>query len=154
MIAGVRITSACSAALLIALTACSSGAKPGQHKETDQAAGRNTTCAKQAAGHAVKVPAGFPVDFPVPAGMIITTAQDRGKGGLVITGVTATKFADVLRALQTELPAKGYTPENGEVEPHDAESDWTAAAYSGRWAIRELEECGGDTAVSVVARKK
>ena len=71
----------------------------------------------------------------------------------MVEGVTGT-FIDVLHGLQTGLPAKGFTPEEGETEPHDAESDWSSAAFSGRWAIRELTQCGGQTSVSVVARKK
>lgn len=145
---------ACAAALLIASAACGS-TKPTEHKDPDKTAPTgNTVCAKAAAGHAVDVPADFPADFPLPSGTIIATAQDRGAAGLVVTGVTSTKFAAVLRALQTDLPAKGYTPKEGETEPHDAESNWSSAGYDGRWAIRELTQCGGDTSVSVVARKK
>jgi hypothetical protein len=99
-------------------------------------------------------PAGFPSAFPLPAGMVVTSAEDRGAGGLVISGVTATGFKDVLKGLQTDLSAKGFTPKNGESEPHDAESDWSSTEFDGRWAIRELSQCGNQTLVSVVARKK
>jgi hypothetical protein len=64
------------------------------------------------------------------------------------------RLQDVLKGLQTDLPAMGFTPKNGESEPHDAESDWSSAEFDGRWAIRELSQCGNQTLVSVVARKK
>jgi hypothetical protein len=143
-----------AAALVTALAACSSD----KDKDRDADAGSNalqpasTVCAKDAS--AKPLPAGFPADFPLPAGTVVTTAEDRGTGGLVIEGVTPTGFTDVLHGLQTSLPAKGFTPANGETEPHDAESDWSSATYTGRWAIRQLTQCGGQTAVSVVARKK
>ena len=43
--------------------------------------------------------------------MVITSAEDRGTSGLVVQGVTATAFKDVLAGLQADLPAKGFTPE-------------------------------------------
>jgi hypothetical protein len=144
-----------SVALLAALTGCGSADKS---RDADAGLGSSalqpasTACAKDA--QAKPAPAGFPTDFPLPAGTIVTTAEDRGSGGLVIEGVTPSAFTAVLHDLQTALPAKGFIPDNGETEPHDAESDWSSAGYTGRWAIRELTQCGGQTAVSVVARKK
>jgi hypothetical protein len=142
------------ATALILVAGCESEAEKA--KEKDQAAlkasaGR-AVCAKDA--KAVALPGGFPATFPLPAGMVATSAEDRGTSGLVVQGVTATAFKDVLKALQTDLPAKGFTPKNGETEPHDAESDWSSSEYDGRWAIRELLQCGSQTLVSVVARKK
>jgi hypothetical protein len=84
----------------------------------------------------------------------VTAVSDRGAGGLVVTGVTASPFKDVLTALQRDLPRHGFTAEDGETEPHDAESDWRSSHYEGRWAIREIPQCPGDTSVSVVARRK
>jgi hypothetical protein len=144
-----------TAALVAALSACS-GDNPAN--DPDKAAADtalqplSSACAKNASAKAL--PAGFPTEFPLPAGTIVTTAEDRGTGGLVIEGVTPAAFSNVLHDLQTSLPAKGFTPSDGETEPHDAESNWSSATFSGRWAIRELTQCGGQTSVSVVARKK
>jgi hypothetical protein len=155
-VSSVRLTVAGVAAVLVtALAGCSSDHPAG---DPDADAGTaalqpaSTACAKDAT--AKPLPSGFPADFPLPAGTVVTSAEDRGSGGLVIEGVTPTAFTDVLHGLQTSLPANGFTPSNGETEPHDAESDWSSATFTGRWAIRELEQCGGQTAVSVVARKK
>jgi len=143
-----------AATVLLLIAGCESEAEKA--KEKDQAAlkskANSAPCAKDA--KAVSPPAGFPAAFPLPQGMVVTSAEDRGTSGLVVQGVTATAFKDVLKGLQADLPAKGFTPKNGETEPHDAESDWSSADYDGRWAIRELSQCGNQTLVSVVARKK
>ena len=112
----------------------------------------SAVCAKDASAKEVSLPAGFPSDFPMPPGTIVYAADDRGKDGIVVTGVTETPFKSVLAALQQDLPAHGYTPEEGETEPHDAESNWHSAGYTGRWAIREIPQCSGQTLVNVVAR--
>lgn len=143
---------ALAVALAAALTGCTSSAKVTATPTPSDATG--VICAKDASGKAVDLPDGFPAGFPLPPGTIITSVQTRGAGVLVISGVTAAGFTEVLHALQKDLPAKGFVPKDGEVEPHDAESDWSSAAYDGRWAIREIAKCGGDTAVSFVARQK
>ena len=139
---------------MILVAGCESEAEKEKEKDAAKlkSAASSVPCAKDA--KAVQLPAGFPSSFPLPNGMVVTSAEDRGSGGLVVQGVTATGFKDVLKGLQTDLPAKGFTPKNGETEPRDAESDWSSAEYDGRWAIREHSQCGGQTLVSVVARKK
>ena len=142
------------AVAVILVAGCESESEKEKEKAKDAAAASASTlpCLKDA--KAVALPAGFPSNFPLPAGTVITSAENRGSAGLVIDGVTATTFKDVLKALQADLPAKGFTPKNGETEPRDAESDWSSSDYDGRWAIRELTQCAGQTSVSVVARKK
>jgi hypothetical protein len=148
------IRAAAAATTLIVIAGCESDAEKAKEKDQAKlkASASTAVCAKDA--KAVPLPAGFPTTFPLPAGMVVTSAEDRAGSGLVIAGVSATAFKDVLKGLQTQLPAKGFTPKNGETEPRDAESDWSSADYDGRWAIRELAQCGNQTLVSVVARKK
>lgn len=145
---------AAAATALIMMAGCDSAAEKAKEKDQAKlkASASTAVCAKDA--KAVALPAGFPEAFPLPAGTVVTSAEDRGTSGLVMQGVTVTGFKDVLKGLQTDLPAKGFTPKNGETEPRDAESDWSSADYDGRWAIRELSQCGSQTLVSVVARKK
>jgi len=143
-----------AAAALFLLAACSSSGGG----ETDQPTGSavdvsHALCTKDAAAKKVSPPDGFPTDFPLPPGTIVYSADDRGQDGIVVTGVTATSFQATLKSLQTALPAAGFKPEDGEVEPHDAESDWSSNDYRGRWAIREIAQCNGETLVNVVARK-
>jgi hypothetical protein len=142
------------ATAVILVAGCESEAEKAKEKDQSalKASASTAVCAKDA--KAVALPTGFPAAFPLPSGMVVTSAEDRGASGLVVQGVSATAFKDVLKGLQTDLPAKGFTPKNGETEPHDAESDWSSSDYDGRWAIRELSQCGSQTLVSVVARKK
>lgn len=141
----------------LTLAGCSSEKDKGSDPDADKGSPVNVAsavCAKDAADKQVNLPAGFPSDFPLPPGTIVYAADDRGNDGIVVTGVTATDFKSVLSSLQTGLPAHGYTPEEGETEPHDAESNWHSASYDGRWAIREIPQCSGETLVNVVARAK
>ncbi|HEY0166253.1 MAG TPA: hypothetical protein VGB75_04345 [Jatrophihabitans sp.] len=140
------------ATALILVAGCESESEKEKEKEREAAAAGAAVCLKDA--KAAQLPDGFPTNFPLPAGTIVTSAENRGDAGLVIEGVTNTAFKDVLKGLQDDLPAKGFTLKNGETEPHDAESDWTSAEFDGRWAIREMSQCAGETSVSVVARKK
>ena len=141
-----------AAAVLVAAAGCSSSGS-GPDPDAAKNGAPSTVCAKDAAAKQVALPSGFPTNFPLPPGTVITGVDDRGsRAGIVITGVTATDFTSVLKALQTDLPARGFTPDEGEVEPHDAESNWSSAGYTGRWAIRDISSCAGDVSVSVVAR--
>lgn len=111
-----------------------------------------TVCAAGASAH--PVPAGFPSDFPLPPGMIVTAAEDRGSAGVVLTGVSDQPFIQTLHSLQQQLPAHGYTLTDGESEPRDAESDWSSASYQGRWAIRVAAGCPDDTAIQLLAKHR
>jgi len=141
------------ATTLLALAACSSSGGDPDANGSGRADVSGAVCAKDAATKKVDLPAGFPSGFPLPSGTIVYKADDRGADeGIVVTGVTSTPFKTVLKSLQSELPAKGFRADNGEVEPHDAESDWASSEFEGRWAIREIPQCDGDTLVNVVAR--
>jgi uncharacterized lipoprotein len=141
-------------AALLTLAACSSsGGSDPDSGGSGAADVSHAVCAKDATAKKVDLPSGFPSDFPLPPGTIVYSADNRGKSeGIVVTGVTSTPFKDVLKALQRQLPAHGFRAEDGETEPHDAESDWTSNGFKGRWAIREIPQCSGDTLVNVVAR--
>ena len=140
--------------LALGLAACSSSG--GKSEEEDRTVSvAQAVCSKDAGAKRVPLPHGFPGAFPLPPGTVVYAADDRGPDtGIVVTGVTATPFASVLSALQKGLPVHHFHPDNGEVEPHDAESDWSSETYQGRWAIRELPQCPGDTLVNVVARRR
>jgi hypothetical protein len=152
--AGVRAAASAAALAAAALTGCSSSHANAKATVAAKASVEADTTACSSAAKSVALPSGFPASFPMPPGTVVTAADDRGDAGFVVSGVTPTAFKDVLAALQNDLPAMGFTLKSGETEPHDAESDWTSARYDGRWAIREIPQCHGDTAVSVVARKK
>lgn len=157
MKASVRAAASAAALAVVlaaALTGCGSSHPNSTATAAPGAAAEANTTVCSSAAKSVALPSGFPATFPMPPGTVVTAADDRGDAGLVVSGVTPAAFKDVLAALQHDLPPKGFTLQDGETEPHDAESDWTSAGYHGRWAIREIPQCHGDTAVSVVSRKK
>jgi len=144
------------AALVGAAAACALVLVTGCSSEKDADAGKSPVSVASAVcvsdAKPVGLPAGFPADFPLPPGTVVYAADNRGSDGIVVTGVTSTPFKSVLSSLQAGLPAHGFTPEEGETEPHDAESNWHSAGYVGRWAIREIPQCSGQTLVNVLAR--
>jgi hypothetical protein len=77
--------------------------------------------------------------------------DDRGTDGLVLSAVTSTPFTDVLASMNAAYTRSGFRITSGETEKHDAEANWTANGYRGRWAIREIrDQCPGDTLVAVL----
>ena len=139
-------------ALLLALTACSSGP---DRAATDPDAGEGaaadrSTCLADAEALA-KLPADYPADFPLPPQTVAYDADDRGEEGVVVTGVTDLPFADVLDALNGPAQDAGFAVTEGETEEHDAEANWTGNGFRGRWAIRESSSCPGETVVQVLA---
>ncbi len=99
------------------------------------------------------VPAAFPTSFPMPEGAVVYATQQRSEGRTIVYAVVDSDVKTVLHGLQTALPKAGFTPKEGEVEEHDAESNWTGNGYTGRWAIREVAGCTEQTSVTVLSAK-
>ncbi len=130
---------------LVALTACDSA----DERDTAVAAKAVVTCADKA--QKAEVPQGFPASFPWPAHTVVIGSEQRSEKRVIVTAISSDAEKDVLSALQKDLPAAGYTLSNGEVESGDAESDWSATGWKGRWAIRAIPGCDNDTVVTVLA---
>jgi hypothetical protein len=105
------------------------------------------------ADKAVKValPQGFPASFPLPPNTVVIGSEQRSESRVIVTAISADPEQDVLSFLQKELPKAGYALANGEVESGDAESDWSAPGWRGRWAIRDIPGCDRDTVITVLA---
>jgi hypothetical protein len=99
------------------------------------------------------VPAAFPTSFPMPEGSVVYATQQRSEGRTIVYAVVDSDVKTVLHGLQAALPKAGFTPKEGEVEEHDAESNWTGNGYTGRWAIREVAGCTEQTSVTVLSAK-
>lgn len=140
------------AVVLVLATGCG-GAENSTDKDKggdfDKAADRSTCVAD--AKKVAELPSGFPVNFPFPPGTVVYSAQDRGKEGVVVTGVTSLPFKQVLAALNGPAQEAGFRITNGETEAHDAEANWSGNDFRGRWAIRESATCDGETVVQVLA---
>ena len=109
-------------------------------------------CTNQVTGPAT-VPAGFPVDFPLPDGAVVYGSERRSGGRTIVYAVVDTDVKAVLTQLQDAMKGAGFTLTEGEVEERDAESNWTGNGYTGRWAIREVAGCTEQTSVTVLAAK-
>lgn len=108
-------------------------------------------CAKDAT--AVAVPAAFPAQAAVPQGYVVTDVQARTAGRTVVTAVSPKPFEQTLADMQSAYSTRGWTPSEGEVEDRDAESNFAGNGLRGRWAIREIPDCTGNTSVSVLVGK-
>ncbi|MFM6852096.1 MAG: hypothetical protein ACKOVB_23635 [Terrabacter sp.] len=102
---------------------------------------------------AVDLPEGYPAQAVLPDGIVVTGVQSRAQGRTVVTGVSAKSFAQTLAAMQQAYSTRGWTPSEGEVEDRDAESNFAGNGLRGRWAIREIPDCTGNTSVSVLIGK-
>jgi hypothetical protein len=139
--------------LLLLPTACGGGRDSGTADPDAgglSAAADTTTCADEAT-QVTSTPDGFPDDFPLPSGTVVFNVEDRGKDGVIATGVTTTAFDDVLSAMNAAKKA-GYRVTSGETEEDDAEADWTGHGYVGRWAIKKSASCPGETVVQLLAK--
>lgn len=122
-------------------------AEHGQHTAADTATCRaEATPVKPSA-----YPAALPSDFPFPTRTVVYDVEDRGKDGVIATGVTDEPFKKVLADLNGPTQRAGYKVTSGETEEHDAEANWTGHGHHGRWAIRESATCRGETVVQVLA---
>jgi len=80
----------------------------------------------------------------------VTKVETRTEGRIIVTGVSLKDFAATLADLQKTFSTNGWTLSQGEVEKDDAESNFSGNGFRGRWAIRALDQCDGNTTVSVV----
>jgi hypothetical protein len=101
----------------------------------------------------VSLPEGFPAQAALPDGIVVTGVQSRSQGRTVVTGVSPKPFAQTLAQMQQAYSTRGWTPSEGEVEDRDAESNFDGNGLRGRWAIRELPDCTGNTSVSILLGK-
>ena len=159
---GVVPAAALVAAAGLLLAACGGSSTGGDSAEEQTAeqqladdAAPTPVCVDQArSAGAQDVPAAFPTSFPMPAGAVVYATQERSEGRTIVYAVVDDDVKTVLKTLQTFLPRAGFTAKEGEVEEHDAESDWTGNGYTGRWAIREVAGCTEQTSVTVLSAKQ
>jgi len=142
---------ASGASLLLALGACGQEAdqqQPADASTRPAVASTQGACAADA--RPVSLPSAYPSQGALPAGYVVTKVETRSKGRIVVTGVSPKDFAATLADLQSIFSTNGWTLSQGEVEKDDAESNFSGNGFTGRWAIRALDQCAGNTTVSVV----
>ncbi|GAA1237418.1 hypothetical protein [Oryzihumus leptocrescens] len=143
--AGARVLAGAAALLLAgALTGCESA----EQKATESAADQMSVCARDAS--AVELPAAFSSKAALPDGYVVTHVESRDGGRVVVTAVSPKPFRDTLKDMQATYARNGWSLSEGEVEADDAESNFSGNGLKGRWAIRAMDACKGNTAVSLV----
>ena len=143
--AGARVLAGATALVLAgALTGCESAEQKAMESTADQM----SVCARDAS--AVELPAAFPSKAALPDGYLVTHVESRDGGRVVVTAVSPKPFRDTLKDMQATYARNGWSLSEGEVEADDAESNFSGNGLKGRWAIRAMDACKGNTAVSLV----
>jgi uncharacterized lipoprotein len=137
-----------------ALAGCSGERDEGKAAEKQlRASGAPTPMCADEVTTPGRVPSSFPADFPLPDGAVVYGSEQRSGGRTIVYAVVDRDVKTVLKQLQDGTAAAGFDLTEGEVEERDAESNWSGNGYTGRWAIREVAGCTGQTSVTVLAAK-
>ncbi len=139
------------AALALLVAAAASGCQRAGKEAVDQAAKQQRTCAKNATS--VDLPADFPATAKLPDGYVVTAVDKRDGGRTVVSAVSPKAFKETLNDMQVTYSAGGWKLFAGEVEDADAESNFSGNGVIGRWSIRSMTGCDGNTGVSLVTAK-
>jgi hypothetical protein len=89
----------------------------------------------------------------LPAGSVVIGSETRSGGRIIVYAASPHNVKSTLHSMQ-QIPDGGFKLTEGEVEEHDAESNWIGNGYLGRWAIREMPDCNDQTSVTVLAQKQ
>ncbi|NJC71708.1 hypothetical protein HC031_18565 [Planosporangium thailandense] len=133
-----------------ALVGCDGTAK-GAALPAEAAGSGNVECADGAA--ALPAPTAFPREVPLPPKAVVTGYEERSGGRQIVTAVVPGTFQGTLGFMQKAYPSAGLELKQGEVEAHDAESNFAGQGLVGRWTLKEISGCHGDTLVTVLAAK-
>jgi hypothetical protein len=133
-----------------ALTGCGGTAR-GATLPTGAAGSGNVECAS--AVKATPVPSAFPREVPLPPKAVVTGYEERSGGRQIVTAVVPGTFKDTLGFMQKAYPSAGLQLKEGEVESRDAESNFAGRGLTGRWTLKEISGCHGDTLVTVLAAR-
>lgn len=123
-----------------AVTGCSA---PTRNAGPLAATPSDTASAACPTAASLRLPKDFPANLPIPDGALVTSVERRSGERLVVATVVMSSFDRTLAFLQKQLPEAGYTLKEGEVEEDDAESNFSSAAFDGRWTLRKMPDCGG-----------
>ncbi|MEW1955256.1 hypothetical protein [Terrabacter sp. NPDC080008] len=134
-----------------ALAGCESDELDSAMAEPGTTSAPVAVCAKDA--KPVALPSSFPTAAGVPDGFIVTGVEARSGNRTVVTAVSPKPFRATLADMQKAYSSRGWTPSEGEVEERDAESNFAGNGLRGRWAIREMPDCTGNTSVSLLLGK-
>ena len=154
-----RPAAAALAAAALALTGCGgagggpreAGGAGEEHESETVLAGAADQTVCLADAKPADLPASFPSAWPFPPRTTAYHVEDRAGVGMIVTAVSAEPIHDLVEFLNHDAVAAGFTVTGGETEEHDAEANWTASGYTGRWTVRESGSCPGESILQVLA---
>ena len=95
-------------------------------------------CAK---GKAVTPPRGFPADFPLPPGTVVTAGSQPHAGQIVVAGLIPADLQDAASFFDEALRASGYRQGLGDAESNEAEAPFTGNGFRGKWKVNAIAGC-------------
>ena len=153
---------AVAALLLGALTSCGDGgggqraegdrAEAGEGARAESVDGADRSVCRADAKTAPRATADLPSSWSFPPATTAYDVEQRDGVGTIVTAVTSTPFERVLDHLNHAEPGVRIT--GGETEDDDAEADWAAEGFTGRWAIRKSATCPGETVIQVLSTRR
>lgn len=96
------------------------------------------------------LPPGWPTNIPLPDGLVITRTERRSGSRLIAYGRVPGDFHHTVAFFNTHLPAAGFTQHDGQLDPHDAEADFTSTTTRGRWTTGTSADCPDTSEVTLL----
>lgn len=128
-----------AAAVLLALASACGGGGAAPETSPGEPTRSLPTCAK--APPAVPSPPRPPIDFPLPPGTVITSADSPHSGQLVIVGLVPADLQEAAAFFGASLPEHGFQVGVGDAEGSESEAPFTGNGYRGKWRVNEIPDC-------------
>jgi hypothetical protein len=126
------------AGMVLTSVACGGG-DGGATADTDETPRPLPACANAGAG--VPPPEGFPADFPLPSGTVLTSASSPFEGQLVLVGAIPGDLQEAAGFFGDALPEQGYEVGIGDAEGTESEAPFTGMGYRGKWRVNGIPGC-------------
>jgi len=134
-----RAVLALAAALALSGAACGGSDGGAPAAGVDDAPRSLPACANASAG--VSLPEGFPTDFPLPSGTVLTSAESPFAGQLVLIGAVPGDLQEAEAFFNDALPDRGYRVGIGDAEGTESEAPFTGNGYRGKWRVNGIPDC-------------
>ena len=90
--------------------------------------------------------------MPLPTGLVVDRTDPRSGGRLIAYGRVRGDFHAVMQFFNARLPAAGFRQRNGEIDRHDAESDFIGRTVRGRWTAGLSPKCKDQSSVTLIVQ--
>jgi hypothetical protein len=89
----------------------------------------------------VETPPGFPADFPLPPGTVLTSAASPYANQLVVLGLIPGDVQEAAGFFSDSLPDSGYQVGVGDAEGTESEAPFTGNGFRGKWRVNGITGC-------------